>query len=160
MIRSVIGIDPGKTGAAAWLLDGKLASVENLPIKEGVVDPVEMTPKVDRVGTVVVIEKVHAMPREGVTSSFNFGKVYGSILYWAYDWFDHVELVTPQKWKKGLLVRADKEHSIEIADGLFGQREEWHRTGPRGGSMISENSGCAEASLIAWWGMKEFACGN
>lgn len=60
--------------------------------------------------TFVVIENVHAMPKQGVTSSFNFGHSFGvvegvvSALNLPYG------LITPQKWKKAFnFISKDKD---------------------------------------------------
>lgn len=53
----------------------------------------------------VVIEKVGAMPKQGVTSMFTFGQGYGRLLGVLYVLTDDVEWVTkvtPQKWQAHL----------------------------------------------------------
>ena len=165
---NIVGIDPGKTGAFAVLGEQfenyELECVGNLPVVEGrlMADPgdeflwLEGVAVRSRVRTLCVIEKVHAMPKEGVTSSFNFGKICGALDFWAQQ-FGDFWYVTPAQWKRELGISSDKREAIDCANKLFGERPEWNRTGPRGGSMISENSGCAEAALIAQWARREIA---
>lgn len=64
-----------------------------------------------------VIEHVHAMPKQGVVSTFTFGKGFGMILAI----LDVLEIpfheATPQSWKKDILgaSTSDKALSIEYA---------------------------------------------
>ena len=157
-IRHIIGIDPGKTGAYAIMEKWSsgiwdLTHVGNLPFEDGMLS-VEAMDHLARVAPwelMVVIERVHAMPTDGVTSAFNFGWISGALDYWARTETMYVDYVRPEAWKKDLgLISQGKRGSIIRADSIFGERDEWHQRGKRGGKMESENSGCAEAALIAW----------
>jgi crossover junction endodeoxyribonuclease RuvC len=94
---------------------------------------------------VAVIEAVHAMPRQGVSSSFQFGRMLGGIEALVYATGARVEYVTPAAWKKALGLSTEKQASIDAAKIRFG-------------SVADEvlrhkaDDGIAEAALIAaYW---------
>lgn len=64
-----------------------------------------------------VIELVHAMPKQGVTSMFNFGLGYGTLLGILATLRIAVAKVPPQVWKKSVLdgTKRDKEAAISFA---------------------------------------------
>ena len=64
---------------------------------------------------VSIIEKVHAMPRQGVTSSFQFGRSFGAIEALAYLLAKRVDYVAPVVWKKYLGIGASKQDSLDMA---------------------------------------------
>lgn len=66
-----------------------------------------------------VIERVHAMPKQGVSSSFNFGVNYGMIMGLLEALSIPYETVLPQKWKREFGVTADKNTSIAVAKRMF-----------------------------------------
>ena len=77
----IIGIDPGLSGAIAWVSeDGHLIRVADMPTVEvngkKKVSPqmlVSMLEEHDDLIRLAAIEEVGAMPGQGVTSMFNFG---------------------------------------------------------------------------------------
>ncbi len=80
-----MGIDPGSaSGAVAWLHADGRAGVNDLPLIAGALDPHALhallldTPEP---ATAVYVERVSAMPRQGVASTFKFGRAVGAI--WA-----------------------------------------------------------------------------
>ncbi len=80
----VIGIDPGSaSGAVAWLHADGRAGVSDLPLIAGALDPHALhallldTPEP---ATAVFVEHVSAMPRQGVASTFKFGRAVGVAL--------------------------------------------------------------------------------
>lgn len=62
----------------------------------------------------IVIEKVHAMPGQGVTSMFNFGLGYGALVALATVSATRLVLVTPQMWKKHVLAGTNKDKNAAI----------------------------------------------
>ena len=54
------------------------------------------------------IEKVHAMPGQGVTSMFTFGKWFGGSLAALGAMFDGVRLVSPREWQKHYGMKKEK----------------------------------------------------
>ena len=116
MTRWTLGIDPGKNGAAV-LLDGDsriVACWDTPTIKAGgktlydmsALTAIVHTAKID--GAHVAIERVHAMPGQGVTSTFSFGEGYGIWL----GMIGYAELplsyYTPQAWQKSMLAGMPK----------------------------------------------------
>ena len=99
-----------------------------------------------------VIERVHAMPKQGVTSSFSFGDVYGALKQAVASAGMHFTLVQPAVWKLIYGLRGGRENkhaSAEKAVELFpGLKSELY--GPKGGVK----DGRAEAVLLAHYGSK------
>ena len=62
----------------------------------------------------IVIEKVHAMPGQGVTSMFNFGLGSGALVALATVSTARLVLVTPQMWKKHVLAGTNKDKDAAI----------------------------------------------
>ena len=86
----IIGIDPGISGSICFLEDGKILNVIEMPtMTEGKKNKrqvngsqiyneiLKIIKKVEKQEIRVVIEKVSAMPGQGVTSMFNFGQSFG-----------------------------------------------------------------------------------
>lgn len=96
---------------------------------------------------VAYVEKVNAMPGQGVTSMFTFGKNAGYIEGVLSANRIHYELIPPQRWKKFYGLSSDKEQSIDKATELF-----------PGVNLIptprshKPSDGMAEALLIASYG--------
>lgn len=119
----IIGIDPGLTGALALLDDdGAISDVIDMPISaktNGKGNQVnasllaQIMASLSRLPIdVVVIERVHAMPGQGVTSVFGFGRSLGVVEGVAASCSLPVKWVTPQKWKKQFgLIGKDKDAS-------------------------------------------------
>ena len=109
----VLGVDPGLDGAIALLGDGFLA-VRDMPtageLKRRVVVAAEAA-GIIRAWTpdIAVIERVHAMPKQGVTSSFRFGQALGTIEGVLGALLIPIEYVTPQSWKKHFRLSANKD---------------------------------------------------
>jgi len=93
-----IGIDPGKSGAFA-IIDEK----ERIIQVELFTSLSVLSPSCLSCNSFTALEKVHAMPGQGVVSMFTFAENYG-----AWQGFmqalrmPHI-LVTPQKWQKTIL---------------------------------------------------------
>lgn len=134
-----IGIDPGKKGAIAVIReDGSIASCtfdecEYLKILSS-----------HALNGVAAIEDVHAMPRQGVTSMFNFGFNKGWIMGVLYALSIPTERVSVQRWKKMFSLDSDKDKSIELAKRLFPAANLFAT--PR---CKKPSDGIAEALLIA-----------
>lgn len=111
-----IGIDPGKSGAMAMLWDDD-------PIPEIWPFNVEVYKEVlnswKGSGMKCCLERVGAMPGQGVTSMFKFGENFGFIQGLLTAFSIPYELVTPQKWKKEFQVTGDKNSSIAVCKRLF-----------------------------------------
>lgn len=95
-----LGIDPGASGGLAVLVSGAVG-VTPMPKTER--DVWEWVLAVSRRGeTFAVIEKVHAMPGNGVSGMFKFGMGYGGLRMALIAAGVPFEDVTPQAWQKSM----------------------------------------------------------
>ena len=115
MMKTYIGIDPGKSGALALLTEDGQCTV--VPFHESA--DIAILKAASGPSSVCCLEKVGAMPGQGVVSMFNFGHNLGYIegLLQAFD--IPYQLVPPQTWKKEFCVTSDKNTSIEVCRKLF-----------------------------------------
>ena len=120
MIKSYIGIDPGKNGGIA-IIYGNRAEAYKMPNTEQEI--YELLYKLSNYSflTFALIEKVHAMPNQGVTSMFNFGKNYGFLRACLIACEIPFDEVTPNKWQKKLQcqTKGDKNITKQKAQQLF-----------------------------------------
>ena len=138
-----IGIDVGKHGAIAVIReDGTVASA--VFSEEAYLEIVSGRPN-----SFAVVEDVHAMPKQGVTSMFNFGLNKGWILGLLYAYNIPTELVSPQKWKKMFSLNGEKQKSIDCARRLFPKVNLFAT--PR---CKKPHDGIAEALLMAEYGRR------
>lgn len=97
MSAAYIGIDPGKSGGIA-VLNNSLACAWKIPKTER--DCQELFEELAATdGCFAYIEKVHAMPGQGVTSMFNFGRNYGMLRAMLICNKIPFESVKPQAWQ-------------------------------------------------------------
>jgi hypothetical protein len=143
----IMGIDPGVSGAVAFyfpMVPSRIA-VDDVPVAGGEINVHELA-RLIRIHrpTMAIIERVNAMPGQGVASSFNFGRSYGDVrgVIGACDVPMH--FVTPQKWKKHFGLSADKEESRLRAIRLFPSVADSFK--------LKKHDGRAEAALIALYG--------
>lgn len=135
---SYIGIDPGRSGAMA-IID--TLGVCTFPFdEERYIQALKKAPA----GSICCLEHVHAMPKQGVTSSFNFGLNFGWLQGVLSTLGIRYELVHPQKWKKEFSVTGDKNSSIEVCKRLF-PAVSIKRTD----KCVKDDDGLAEALLMA-----------
>ena len=142
-----VGIDPGKTGAVAYLSSNEI-KVFDFEDLEGFLYLRRLAFDIlDSRNFVAVIEKVGAMPGQGVSSMFNFGQNVGI-------WKGRLEMAgvayteaTPRKWQKeifdsGVKKGMDrKELSLNMARKLFPSMLEFLKR--------KKDHGRADALLIA-----------
>ena len=112
-----IGIDPGKKGGYVVLVGEKCLRACAWDDDEFV----ECMRQVSQMVTAAraVVEKVGAMPGQGVTSMFSFGKSAGFIegVLSAFD--IPYQLIPPSVWKKEFSLTHDKSQSISVCKRLF-----------------------------------------
>ncbi len=138
----LLGVDPGQTGALAALTGtGDLLWAEDAP------DPFHgATIRTMLYGegiTLAAVEQVHAMPRQGVSSTFKFGLNYGIVLGALGALLIPYRLVTPTVWKRAARVTKDKSSSRQRATELWPNHADLFRR--------VKDDGRAEAALIAYW---------
>ena len=149
-MSTIIGIDPGKNGAIAWITDGK-PCVDKMPdtLKDLWEIITGITYQIIKTGgsghtCKAYIEAVHSSPQMGVVSAFTFGQGFGHLEMALTAAGIPFERVTPQKWQKamGCLTKGDKNVSKRRAQELFPQMKITHAT--------------ADALLIAEYGTTQF----
>lgn len=117
-----IGIDPGRKGAWAIIQDGVAPIVTPWNDTFFVSDLhglMEMA-RLHCEGVVCALEKVGAMPHQGVTSMFNFGKSYGFIQGVLTAFGIPYQLVPPGVWKREFsIVQKGKTGSVDVCKRLF-----------------------------------------
>lgn len=109
----VISVDPGLDGAIAVLEDLALLSVHDMPTAEKThgkgrqldayaLDEmlVDILKRIDATETTVVVERVTAMPKQGVSSMFSMGRSLGVIEAIIATHGMPVVWVLPTAWKK------------------------------------------------------------
>lgn len=116
MSRFIIGVDPGSKGYATLMGDGlpkKFCPFEDndkQSIAEWFAEVVTET-----AGTAkCVMEQVHSMPGQGVSSTFAFGQNFGFVLGILVAMKIPYTLVTPQKWQSEVWDAADKVYTTTI----------------------------------------------
>lgn len=115
-----IGIDPGKTGGYAAIIDNvpETHIWDNEKFIEWLKDKKEYP-------AVICLEAVHAFPDDnkngyrGVTSTFNFGKSAGFIEGVIQAIGIPYQRVDPRTWKKEFALDSDKQKSIDTCKHLF-----------------------------------------
>lgn len=119
-IDCYIGIDPGQSGGIAAVLT-HTAVVTPMPMAGKELDVgviVEwlkwLHELVGEDSTVACIEKVHAMPTQGVSSTFKFGKNFGIMIGIIGALNIPLHMVTPNTWKKKILVGTARDKAAAI----------------------------------------------
>ena len=146
-MKTYIGIDPGKSGALALLTEDGRCTV--VPFQESAYTAILKA--ASGPSSVCCLEKVGAMPGQGVVSMFNFGHNLGYIegLLQAFD--IPYQLVPPQTWKKEFSVTSDKNTSIEVCRKLFP-----HVCLLPTSRSRKPSDGMAEAMLMAEYARRKF----
>jgi Holliday junction resolvasome RuvABC endonuclease subunit len=102
-MKRVAGIDPGNDVGIALICEDGRSDNAIVPKLNKEVDASALRQLLaEWKPTIVYIEKVHAMPGQGVSSVFSFGAAFGTIKGVLVGLGIPYQLVTPQKWKKVL----------------------------------------------------------
>jgi hypothetical protein len=98
----------------------------------------------------IVIEKVHAMPDQGATSMFTFGRGLGLWEGIADGFEKPLHMPAPQTWKKVVMRDGPKtkEAAVQVVQALYPAAAR-HLRGPNGGLKVDR----AEAILMAHYGL-------
>lgn len=153
----IVGIDPGFSGAIALLdPDTKELRVHDMPTLPGMKGRTLtdlyslgklLIPEPGK-RNIAVLEEVHAMPKQGVTSTFRFGENFGALQMAITGHGYEIHLVTPAVWKKFFKLSRDKGVSRGLAMKLFpGDAHLFTRV---------KDDGRAEAALLARYGLEGF----
>ena len=161
-MKVVLGIDPGLSGALAFLDAGIDVDVVDMPTlrlsRSGKarreLDLANLARLIDERATSIrhaFVELAGARPGQGVASMFSFGRSYGAILGILSANFLPITTVAPGRWKRALSVPAAKDGARARASELL----------PRAAHHwpLTSHAGRAEAALIALWGARELGPG-
>lgn len=141
----ILGIDPGASGALSFYFPSRpeLIAAEDVPLVAGDIDGAQLARRIVQMApTMAVIERVGAMPKQGVSSTFKFGTAYGVVLGVVAALAVPTHLVTPAVWKKHFRLDADKEKARALAIRFWPASRHFER---------KKDHGRAEAALIARW---------
>lgn len=96
---------------------------------------------------IVYLERVSAMPNQGVSSTFRFGQGYGQLEMGIEAAGLHLNYVSPAVWKKHFGLTKNKGESREKAASLF----------PKYADLFKrvKDDGRAESALIAEYGFRK-----
>lgn len=144
----VLGIDPGfKGGLSLVHLSGALLESHSMPIESSRGRPEIEVKGVARLLRAFVlkgllaaaIEDVSAMPKQGVTGMFRFGKGTGQLEGVITGLEIPLIRVKPAVWKSALGLSADKGSAVNECNRLFQSQ------------FTKKQDGLAEAALIAYF---------
>lgn len=119
-LAGIIGIDPGASGAIAYVW--RQGDAATWPLKEMTERDVwDILQKLGGIARFAVIEYVSAMPAQGVSSTFKFGMSYGGLRMALVGAGVPFEPVTPGVWQRKMkcLTGGDKKISKAKAQELF-----------------------------------------
>jgi len=115
-----LGIDPGLKGGIAIIHANEAPRVTAIPLAGKATDVMAVSNWIHDMTNdyndpvIACIEKVHAMPGQGVSSMFKFGFVTG-VMHGIIGTLGHsLHLVTPQAWKKQILAGTPKDKDAAI----------------------------------------------
>jgi crossover junction endodeoxyribonuclease RuvC len=144
-MKAYIGIDPGQSGAVALLPGDDPHRVEDWPGDPSAAAELLKGWSIEYQVQLAALESVHAMPKQGVSSTFRFGANWGT-------WQGILAALglpylmpRPTEWQKGLVRKSDgpdpKARSLAVARRLFPDAE----------LSKKKDHGRADALLLAWW---------
>lgn len=139
---TILGIDPGITGGVAFLYPNiNEVAAYDIPNVDGEVDVDTLFKLIGQQDpSVGVIERVGAMPKQGVSSTFRFGQAAGALAATIVCARVPLFRVAPAKWKRHFGLSADKEEARAKAIQLWPGADCFTR---------KKDHGRAEAALIA-----------
>jgi len=121
-MKYYLGIDPGYSGAMAIVNEEGIATA-SIKLSETETDLYDwLKYRIKEHGIrFAYLEKVHSMPRQGVSSSFKFGKSFGFCIGLITAMCVSWDFVSPQKWQKelGCLTKGDKNVTKKLAQRLW-----------------------------------------
>jgi crossover junction endodeoxyribonuclease RuvC len=156
----VAGIDLGLSGAVALIdaASGAVVDIADMPTlalarggkHKREIDAHSLARLIgDRRPSHVYIEMVGAMPGQGVSSVFAFGKSFGVVIGVLAALAVPMTLVSPVTWKRALGVPAAKDAARYRASQLLpAAAHHW---------PLVKHDGRAEAALIALYGLRQLA---
>lgn len=151
-MTSIMGIDPGQKGAIGL-------TTTDYPMRIQVLEGVDYScfREIIQEASVehIYLEKAQSMPKQGVTSMFNYGVGFGHLMGWIDSLMIPFTLVTPQAWMKvmhqGATGADAKAKSLQVAQRLFPEID--FRATER---CKKPHMGLVDACLIAEYGRRVF----
>lgn len=138
----ILAVDPGLSGAIAFLWTQDEIAAFDMPVADGNVDVAGLASLIRQHSpALAIVEKVGAMPGQGVSSMFKFGCGFGMVQGVIAALGIPLHLVTPQRWKKSFLLSSDKEASRALALRYWPQNADLFKR--------KKDEARAEACLIA-----------
>jgi len=147
--------DPGGSGAIAFLFKGypRTISAEDTPTAAGEIDAATLADRITAMRPdLFIIERVGAMPKQGVSSTFKFGKAYGVVIGVVAALKIPVHFVAPSVWKRHFGLSADKEEARARALQYWPERAELFAR--------KKDHGRAEAALLARYASERICNGG
>lgn len=145
-MTTILGIDPGLSGAVAFYNpdDPSFVTADDVPVAGHEIDVATLAQRIARMHPdVCFIERVGAMPKQGVASTFKFGMAFGMVRGVVAAAGIPMHLVTPAMWKKHFRLDSDKEKARALALRLWPSSTCFGR---------KKDHGRAEAALLARYG--------
>lgn len=152
----VLGIDVGLNGALALIEDGQLLEVHDMPtvtlernnktkrmVNANALSLIIRGSKAD----VAYLERLSAMPGQGVTSMFSMGQSLGVVLGILAAYQIATTTIPPRTWQKALDVPQGKDGSRYRAAQLFPESAELFKR--------VKDDGRSDATLIAAYGARK-----
>lgn len=143
-----LGIDPGKTGALALVEGDDLLRLEDMPSTPADLSKLMLLLDAYRPGTppTAILEHSQPMPRQGVSSSFNYGAHYGTLIGILVAYEMPYREVRSSVWKRKLGLTADKDATRARAQALW----------PKAELHLKKHHGRAEALLLCEFARREY----
>ena len=154
----IIGIDPGVSGAyATFNTETDTWGIHRVPTYmkfvnktkrrfmdlEDVAESLQYMIHITDQGVTAYLENVHSMPKQGVVSTFSFGRNFGQWEGLLSGLCIPIAYVEPRVWKRHYSLGSDKKESLATAQ-TFAKR-----------GLDIKHHGEAEAFLIAMYGFNQ-----
>lgn len=150
----IIGIDPGQGGGIAIIGEDFQTASWVMPMAGKEIDGHAVANYLRGLPpSTVFIEKVHAMPKQGVSSTFKFGMGYGLVIGVCEALGIPYRLVTPQAWKKVVLAGTTKDKDAAVSF----VRRAYPGVDLTPGKKRVPHDGIADAVCIAEYGRRVMA---
>jgi Holliday junction resolvasome RuvABC endonuclease subunit len=117
-MRCWAGIDPGANGGIAVATDTGEYIAWRMPGRDDEIASLIRTIAGEYAPELWAIENVHAMPGNGVVSTFKFGRAFGFLLGVIHAFELPFILVSPQRWQSGLGIRSHGDKRVTKAAAL------------------------------------------
>ena len=157
-MKLILGIDPGASGALAWLDEyGELVAIEDMPVvavkrgkgERNIVAPQLLADLIwhrERDTKLAVVEQVATRPKEGPVGAFSFGRSFGLIEGVLAGATIRVQYAVPRVWVPAMGIRGGKDESRAIAMRRW---PKWSKEFAR-----KKDDGRSDAALIALYALQ------